>query len=385
MSHDGLTDQSTHTSSSQTASHSMSHGTGSIQATANAARRVAVGDVKETHVENVSVEQVPQTEAENQNENATLEINSGEIEMAEEATSEMAFQTLHQSAVTSRHDSGSQESSLPSQEIPLEDLSRKNRSKKKQLSRARLTKTRLSAELRHDQIRSQSQSPKRTIKSDDALKVQEMERVRSSSLTETSQKEHTVPSRRAHSDSSPLRSGIAPSQGKKKKSVSTQVQTKIVLERDIKHPEAKKKGQLEMDVDKGVVQSPKTLIPSQSPAVSLVPEVEKECSVKLTDAPKLVPPAEPDRIRSVSDASLASIEDTASVGSTSSDSQDQFGFHSPSQAEPELSHARAEVKQANNKDLQATTEQLTKLAQMVQEHYKFEKEEETEFTEEIKK
>ena len=160
MSHDGLTDQSTHTSSSQTASHSMSHGTGSIQATANAARRVAVGDVKETHVENVSVEQVPQTEAENQNENATLEIDSGEIEMAEEATSEMAFQTLHQSAVTSRHDSGSQESSLPSQEIPLEDLSRKNRSKKKQLSRARLTKTRLSAELRHDQIRSQSAESK---------------------------------------------------------------------------------------------------------------------------------------------------------------------------------------------------------------------------------
>ena len=229
------------------------------------------------------------------------------------------------------------------------------------------------------------QSPKRTIKSDDALKVQEMERVRSSSLTETSQKEHTVPSRRAHSDSSPLRSGIAPSQGKKKRSVSTQVQTKIVLERDIKHPEAKKKGQLEMDVDKGAVPSPKTLIPSQSPAVSLVPEVEKEFSVKLTDAPKLVPPAEPERIRSVSDASLASIGDTSSVGSTSSDSQDQFDFHSPSQAEPELSHARAEVKQANNKDLQATTEQLTKLAQMVQEHYKFEKEEETEFTEEIKK
>ena len=392
VSHDRVIDQSTHSpvshghSSTQSGSHSASHGMGSAQSPADASQRVPV----RARVESVSVEQVPPSEAQNKNQSASMDVDSGEIEMAEEATSEMAFQTLHQTEASGRRDSGSQEGGMASQEIPLEDLSRKNRSKKKLLSRARLTKTRLNAELRHEQLRSQSHSPKRTIKSDNALRVKEIERVRSSSFTETSQKEQlVVPSRRAHSDSSPLRSDLKPGHGKKKKSVSTQVQTKLVLDVNIKHPAVIEKGEVDMEVEKGPRPSPKTLTPSQSPAVSLVPEVEDSFRSKLmTEAPKLMPPIEAGRIRSLSETSTSSNDETASIGSSrlSTDSQDQprFGFHSPSQAEPVLSSARAEVLKSTNKDIQATTEQLTKLAQMVQ-HYRFDQEEETEFTEADKK
>ena len=387
VSHDRMVDQSTHSSishghsSSQSGSHSVSHGTGSAQSPADASQIVPV----RARIESVSVEQVPPSEAQNQNQNASVDVDSGEIEMAVEATSEMAFQTLHQTEASGRRDSGSQESSMATQEIPLEDLSRK----KKQLSRARLTKTRLNAEMRHEQLRSHSHSPKRTVKSNDTIRVKEIDRVRSSSFTETSQKEHlVVPSRRAHSDSSPLRSDLKPGHGKKKKSVSTQVQTKLVLDPNIKHPDASDKGQADMDVDKGPGPLPKTLIPSQSPAVSLVPEVENGFRTKLiVEAPKLVAPVAADRIRSLSDTSTSSNDDAASISSTRSiDSQDQprFGFHVPSRAEPELSSARVEVQPSANKDIQATTEQLTKLAQMVQ-HYKFDQEEETEFTEADKK
>ena len=386
VSHDRMVDQSSHSShghsSSQSGPHSGSHGIGSTQSQADASQRVPV----RARVESVAVEQVPPSEAQNKSQNASMDVDSGEIEMAEEATSEMAFQTLHQTDPSGRRDSGSQEANLASQEIPLEDLSRKNRSKKKLLSRARLTKTRLNAELRHEQLRSQSHSPKRTVKSDSALRVKDIERVRSSSFTETSQKEqHVIPSRRAHSDSSPPRSEAKHGHGKKKKSVSTQVQTKLVMNPNIKHPAVIDK-EVDTEVDKGPRPSPKTLTPSQSPAVSLVPEVEDGLRSKLAEAPKLVPPVEAGRIRSLSEASTSSNDDAASIGSrlsTESQEQPRFGFHAPSQAEPVLSSAKAEVK-STNKDMKATTDQLTKLAQMVQ-HYRFDQEEETEFTEADKK
>ena len=392
MSQERLVEQVSHASvshahpASQSGSQSGSHGNASVQSTPSLSQRTR------PRVESINVDQVPTGGSQNQNENAAMEVD-GEVEVAEEATSEMAFQTLHQTDISSRRDSGQQETSFATQEIPLEDLSRKNRSKKKQLSRAKLTKTRLSAELKHEQTRSQSQSPRR-VKLEDTVVARATERVRSSSLTETGQKDgHIVPGRRAHSDSSPLRPESKHSQGKKKKSVSTQVQTKVVLDANIKHPKADEKNHLSIDIDKvaNPSLSPKTLIPSQSPAVSLVPEVENAFRDKLiSDSLKLVPPVEADRIRSLSDASMASVDDPASVSSsrsTSTDSQDRptFGFKTPSQAEAELSSASVAVQQAGNKDIQATTEQLTKLAQMVQEHYKFDKEEETEFKEDSKK
>ena len=391
VSHDRLPSQSSqgsvsHDSSDhQPDSHSVAHDSAVNQSAASSLQRVPVGDTQEPRVESVNVDQVTVTNTQNQNENASMEIDDGEIEVAEEATSEMAFQTLHQTDTSSRHDTSSQESSPGLQEIPLEDLSRKNRSKRKQqLTRARLTKTRLKQELRQEQARSLSQSPSRK-------KVDETERVRSSSLTMDTVDKHrdSVPGRRAHSDSSPLRSDLKPSHGKKKCSVSTQVQTKLVLEADIKHPKNEEKEQLEANLDKLGIHSPKTLIPSQSPAVSLVPDVEKAFRAKLiADSPKLVPPVEAERIRSLSDVSMSSGEDTGSVSSNkTSDSQERpnFGFNVPSQAEAELSPANVEVKPTGTKDVQATTEQLTKLAQMVQEHYKFDQEAETELTEEMKK
>ena len=391
VSHDRLVGQSTHGSVSHdhsthhSDSQSVSHDSTVNQSATSAFQRLPAGDAQEPRVESVNVDQVETAGVQNQNENATMEVDSGEIEIAEEATSEMAFQTLHQTDIISRHDTSSQESTPGSQEIPLEDLSRKNRSKRKQqLTRARLTKTRLKAEFRQEQARSLSQSPSR--KSGDTGTPTEKERARSSSLTMDTRDKDAVMGRRTHSDSSPLRSDLKP---KKKRSISTQVQTKLVMEADIKHPKAEEKDHLEVTMDNLGIHSPKTLVPSQSPAVSLVPEVEKAFRAKLiSDSPKLVPPVEEDRIRSLSDVSMTSNDDSGSFSSNKTSEnleRPSFGFHAPSQAEAELSPASVEVQKTGTKGPQATTEQLTKLAQMVQEHYKFEQEEETEFTEQSKK
>lgn len=312
---------------------------------------------------------------------------SSEVEVAEEATSESAFQALHHSRgdTPSRHDSSSHEGSPAPQEIPLEDLSRKNKSKRKeQLTRARLTQSRLSAELRKAQnhTRSDSQSPKRKSSGDSKLNAPV--RGRSTSLTEaiSGRSRSGTPERRLHSDSNPLPSSSATKH--KVKTHSREIQTQTMLT-------VNTKGATFSKSDTSVSTGPKTLQPAPSPSVSLVQETEKCVDAQLKDSPKLMPPVDSDRVRSLSEISQTSSEmsqtgselsqtnsETSSQNSTrSSENLDQLnlGLAVPTCAGAELSQATVTVERlappTGNEKNQSASTKLTELAQMVQQ-YKFE-------------
>lgn len=308
---------------------------------------------------------------------------SPDVEVAEEATSEMAFQTLHQSRgdTPSRHDSSSHESSPAPQEIPLEDLSRKNKIKRKeQLTRARQTQSRLAAELKKQQnhSRSDSQSPKRKSSAESKSKV--FLRERSTSLTPEltssgNRSRSSTPERRHHSESSPLPGGstVRP---KKKATQSREIQTQTVLSLETKGPVGSKS-------DSTIIAGPKTLQPAPSPSVSLVQETEKCADMQLKDSPKLMPPVDSDRVRSLSEISQTSSEGSSQNSNRSLDSIEQLnlGLAVPTGAGAELSQASVTVERLappTDESNQSASTKLTQLAQMVQQ-YKFEgdKEEET--------
>lgn len=327
------------------------------------------------------------TESSTSIQNSSVEVNSAEnvdeVEVAEEATSEMAFQSLHQapSEIANRHDSSSHEGSPAPQEIPLEDMSRKMKSKRKeQLTRAKLTKSRLAAELRmqQEQSRSNSQSPKRKPSSESVTKVKL--RGRSTSLTDahesSGRSRSGTPERRIHSESSPLpySSNSHHSYRLKKKSKESQTQTSISAELRASRKDSKESSSSKSD-------TPKTLTPAPSPPVSLVPKADFETPIK--DSPKLMPPVDNDRGRSFSDISQTSSEyDTSSLGSSnrSSDSLNppNLGLDTPVGAGAEMTTATVKVETLKPPTVtggKTASDKLTQLAQMVQ-HYNFEGEDE---------
>ncbi|KAL4240827.1 Protein CL16A [Mactra antiquata] len=333
--------------------------------------------------ESIYVEQGRESTSGNQKKASKSSSNVEDVEVAEEATSEMAFQTLHQSSseISNRHDSSSHEGSPAPQEIPLEDMSRKPKLKKKeQLTRARLTQTRRAAELRIQQehSRSSSQSPKRKPSLDTVMKIKN--RGRSTSLTSDVQSSSSgrsrsgTPERRCHSESNPLPVGHS----HKLKKKSREIQTQTTLTVDI----AAKPNVIGSKSDTSAGISPKTLRPAPSPAVSLVPVAESSVEKSIKDSPKLMPPVDNDRMRSFSDISQTSseLESSSVCSNQSSDNSDRpnFGLDVPSGAGAEMSPAgsikveRLALPVADGtKSLAAN--KLTKLAQMVQQ-YDFEKE-----------
>ncbi|XP_053391680.1 protein CLEC16A-like isoform X2 [Mercenaria mercenaria] len=377
-------------SSTSVQSESRSHDHTSIQSGASPGQfSSASSDQQDRRIErtqSIYVEQgtessstIPRSNAE-VNKDTTAE----EVEVAEEATSEMAFQSLHQppSEIANRHDSSSHEGSPAPQEIPLEDMSRKMKSKRKeQLTRAKLTKSRLAAELKiqQDQSRSSSQSPKRKPSSENLSKVKL--RGRSTSLTDThdssGRSRSGTPERRVHSESSPLpySSRSNHSYRLKKKSKESQTQTSLNADLDSLHVDSN-------ESSSGIkADPPKTLIPAPSPPVSLVPKTDFETQIK--DSPKLMPPVDKDRGRSFSDVSQTSSEnDMSSLGSSgrSSDSLNppNLGLDTPMGAGAEMTNATVTVETLKPPSVtggKTASDRLTQLAQMVQQ-YNFEGEEE---------
>ncbi|KAK3089654.1 hypothetical protein FSP39_005390 [Pinctada imbricata] len=279
--------------------------------------------------------------------------NEANVEVAEEAAA-FAYQTFNQQtggAVPKRHSPSPEQNNSNVQEIPLEDLSRN----KKRHSGRKVSNTKLTG-LAHSSshTRSQSHSPKR----DEGLSSN---RGRSTSLTinVTKRDRSSTPTRRSHSKSSP-----APMVTHSKSRASSQSSASEA-------PVVPRKSSRD-----GSSQSPKTLRPADTPALSLLSH-DGLLSSSGIDAPKLLPPAEMDRIRSMSDISSTS-SDSQNEGSSNSsqnkpsDQRPNFTYNSPSGAEAEVSNINADqntvelVKEGQS----SASDQLTKLAQIVHEHYR---------------
>lgn len=260
-----------------------------------------------------------------------------EVEVAEEAAS-FAYQSFNQ-------DTGGVSNNPPSlegpQEIPLEDLSRK----KKRHSGRKLSGTKL---IGHSssahQSRSQSHSPRRQ-------EHHQTKKGRATSLTVTINKPE---SSRPHSNSSPIPVSTSPAQSSTSSSENSP-QT-YGYTRDTSS------------------QSPKTLRPADAPALSLVPMGDDQMNSEENMGPKLLPPTEVERIRSVSDVSSASSDNQSELArSNSSGSANStkplFAKKAASEAEVNTDLAGGQRVQMVHDPDESASKQLTKLAQIVQQHY----------------
>lgn len=362
------------TSSTSSLSESRSHDHSSSQSAVSTDSSAPEQEQRIERAESIYVEQGTETSSTVQHSDLgvsnvqTVE----EVEVAEEATSEIAFQTLHQtsSEIANRHDSSSHENSPTPQEIPLEDMSRKMKSKRKeQLTRAKLTKSRLAAELKmqQEQSRSTSQSPKRKPSSESISKIKL--RGRSTSLTTESQDSRSrsgTPERRVHSESSPLPYSSSSQHSYRLKKKSKEMQTQTMLSVELASARVNSSNELKSD-------SPKTLRPAPSPAVSLVPEIDPSFDTTIKDSPKLMPPVDKDR--SYSDVSQTSSDNDISSQSSNrgSDSMNlpNLGLDTPIGAGAELSTASVKVetlKPPSVTEGKTASDRLTQLAQIVQQY-----------------
>ncbi|CAC5424104.1 CLEC16A [Mytilus coruscus] len=271
------------------------------------------------------------------------------VEIAEEA---FAYQTFNQHTGTnasSRHTPSPVDNS-PFQEIQMEDLSKRKKKHSKKMPNVRLHQMTSSSH-----SRSHSHSPKR----DEGLSSN---RGRSYSMVEESKRERSsTPKGRGHSNSQPIPEGkrSRPSSG------SSSDECHKIRTRSKES------------------QSPKTLRPAEEPALTLFSQ-DSESMATSIDSLKLVPPAE--SLRTPSDTSStgtsndgqnSAVENQDDKNSESSfkDSKPNFAFKSPSAADVEISKARVEsVARAKSS---SATDQLTKLAQIVQEHFSDDKQTET--------
>ncbi|CAG2208675.1 CLEC16A [Mytilus edulis] len=271
------------------------------------------------------------------------------VEIAEEA---FAYQTFNQHTGTnasSRHSPSPLENS-PFQEIQMEDLSKRKKKHSKKMPNVRLHQMKSSS-------RSHSHSPKR----DEGISS---DRGRSYSMVEESKRDRSLtPKGRGHSNSEPFSEGkrSRPSSG------SSGDESQKIRTRSKES------------------QSPKTLRPAEAPALTLFSQ-DSESMATSIDSLKLVPPAE--SLRTPSDTSSTGTsndgmnidvenQDIKDSGPSFKDTKPNFAFKSPSAADVEISKARVgSVARAKSS---TATDQLTKLAQIVQEHFSDDKESETDF------
>lgn len=201
--------------------------------------------------------------------------------------------------------------------------------------------------------RSHSHSPKR----DEGIKS--ANRGRSTSLIVVTNKRDrsSTPKRREHSKSSPLPMPSSPA-----KSTETSDDSPD-------NYRSREKGS----------QSPKTLRPAEAPTLSLLPQGEDSQGLPTVgiDTLKLVQPAGVDRIRSLSDTSSTSSESQTDMSSMAKIrenlSMPDFAYKTAAGAEVEVNSVsidKSNVAMVTEKGASAS-DQLTKLAQIVQEHYKF--------------
>ncbi|XP_052071619.1 protein CLEC16A-like isoform X3 [Mytilus californianus] len=279
----------------------------------------------------------------------TINESTDSVEIAEEA---FAYQTFNQHTGTnasSRHTPSPVDNS-PFQEIQMEDLSKRKKKHSKKMPNVRLHQMTSSSH-----SRSHSHSPKR----EEGLSSN---RGHSYSMVEESKRERSsTPKGRGHSNSQPIPEGkrSRPSSG------SSSDESHKIRTRSKES------------------QSPKTLRPAEEPALTLFSQ-DSESMATSIDSLKLVPPAE--SLRTPSDTSStgtsndgqnSGVENQDDKNSESSfkDSKPNFAFKSPSAADVEISKARVEsVARAKSS---SATDQLTKLAQIVQEHFSDDKQSET--------
>ncbi|XP_062581005.1 protein CLEC16A-like isoform X2 [Saccostrea cucullata] len=259
-----------------------------------------------------------------------------DVEVAEEAAA-FAYQSFNQ-------DTGGVVSVPPEvqaqQEIPLEDLSKK----KKRHSGRKLSGTKLIGPQSAHPSRSHSHSPRRNEKT-------QTKKGRATSLTVIIAPPEAS---RPHSNSSPIPLSSSPAQSSTSSSENSP-QT-YGFTRDTSS------------------QSPKTLRPADAPTLSLLPQGGDEINSEENLGPKLLPPTEVERIRSVSDVSSTSSDTqgelTRSNSSASTNSSKPvFAVKSASEAEVNKDSAGGQVVQIGQGQDESASQQLTKLAQMVQQHY----------------
>ena len=265
---------------------------------------------------------------------------AGEVEVAQEAA-EFAYQSFNQDTGGVASHSPSLELGAP-QEIPLEDLSRK----KKRHTGRKLSGTKLVAHSSVHPNRSHSHSPRRS-------ENVRPKKGRATSLTVTIGK---TESSGPQNNSSPIPVSSSPAQSSTSSSENSP--------------------QLYGFTRDTSSQSPKTLRPADAPTLSLIPQGDDQIHPEENVGPKLLPPTEVERIRSVSDVSSTSSDNQGEL--TSSNSSDVthstkplFAKKSASEAEVNTGVHVAGGHRVNMvQDLDETaSKQLTKLAQMVQQHY----------------
>lgn len=280
----------------------------------------------------------------------TVNDNESPVEVAEEAFAYQSFNQQTGSGSSNRHTPSPVDISTHVQEIPMEDLSkRKKKHSLKKLSNAHLQK--MSS---NSHGRSHSHSPKR----DEGLNSK---RGRSTSMVEENKRDRSsTPKCRDHSKSEPIpeTNRSRPSSG----SSSDECQKVRNRSKDS--------------------QSPKTLRPAEAPVLTLFSQ-DSETMASSLDSLKLVPPAE----------NLKNPSDTSSTVSTGNDflinanpensddkryesrkdSKPNFVFMSSSVADVEISNAKVDIQCVTRTRTPSASDQLTKLAQIVQEHFSDEK------------
>ena len=301
---------------------------------------------------------------------------TSDVELAEDAFAYQSFNQDTGGRPQTRHSPSPVEGGAFVQEIQMEDLSRKKkRHGGRKFSDSRVANLSSSPS---GHSRSHSHSPKRHDHS-------RSNRGRSTSLVipndqdkldvgkHSKSKKHSP--NRPHSKSSPPMPGTASSS--KQRTVSSS-----------SDEEEQRKDHRKKHVRDFLSQSPKTLRPADAPALSLLSQRVSDSCIGNVDTPKLMAPAEIDRIRSVSDASslssgsgsgshidvLTGVSSSKSLDSASAPHEDcrskpKFTYSEPSLAEAEIS--KASVDSISVAKDEYSSDQLTKLAQIVQEHYHF--------------
>ena len=273
------------------------------------------------------------------------------VEVAKEA---FAYQTFNQqtgNSVSNRHTPSPID--MAKQEIQMEDLSKR----KKKHSSKKLPNVHLHNVASNSHSRSHSHSPKR----EEGLNSN---RSRSTSMVEGSKRDRSsTPKSRGHSKSEPISeiNHLRPS------SASSEEECHKI------HSRSKES------------QSPKTLRPAEAPALTLFSQDSQSMAPNL-DSLKLVPPAE--HLVNPSDTSSNSTEQNMNTEGQEDkttdlkkmDSKPNFVFKSTSGADVEISKAKVDMKSMAQVKSVSATDQLTKLAQIVQEHFSDDRTNETELS-----
>ena len=305
--------------------------------------------------------------------------NSPEVEEAQDATSPSAFAVQSLNHMVSeiandrqgRHSRSSSDGTSHIQEIPLEDLSTKKSSLQAPSASDLHNRRRRSPSSDVIRDRSGSRSPLRRTRHSSGPTT------RSASPLAAKEKlsagPRTASPKRNRAGSFPI------SKGSPKTS-----QTSLTSSPKNSPPRAERSIS---DPEQHVKTGPKTLTPAHAPALSLVPSIDSDHTLANSGigSPKLVPPAEPERKRKVSDSSSVDSMNSSSSALTSPEQQQQQQEHKNNEEKPkrrlsfrpeqkgaatlDTNQATANQVEVANGTQESATEQLTKLAQLVTERF----------------